>query len=326
MTLQYDLERRQHVAAAPVAALTTLDDRTIVVSDPGAVPGAPADVPSAVLALDERLVVVARSTVGHRASNITADPGRGRLYVVNAGAGSESVSLLDINLLATIAQRPLGPGLEEVGVDGFAGLAYVSNSVARRLHVLHADDLRVVDEVGDDTFTGPRGLAVDESLQRVYVARYGGREDPDVHALSVVQRRTMGGHNVDRTIALGPGTQPTKVAVDPAAGLVYVLCAGSRGVPAQLVVLDRQTLEERGRVGLGAGPTALGARDGHAFVSVAEGVQIVDGHALSAVGLVRIPRPRFVATDGPGRVVAAAVDGVVVHVRGSHEPEADARC
>ena len=321
MPLKFDVERRELSAIAPVAGLTTLADRTILVTDPAAGSGAATGGPSSLVALDERLAVVAESTVGHGAAHIASDPGRGRLYVVNAGAASESVSLLDINLLATIAQCRLGPGLGDVAVDGFAGLAYVANVAARRVHVLHADDLRVVDEIGDGAFAGPRALAVDERLQRLYVARWGRREQPELHALSVVQRRSTGRHTVDRTIPLGAGTRPAKVAVDVGAGVVHVLCQGGRTAAPQLAVFDRQTLDELGRVPLGTRPTALSASNGVAFVSVANGVQVVDGRRLETVGLVRTPDPRFIAPAGPDRVVASDAAGAIVRLREAHDDD-----
>ena len=86
------------------------------------------------------------------------------------------------------------------------------------VHVLHAHDLRPLATVGDASFVGPRGLAVDRELRRVYVARTHRRARRPIDALTVIQRHATGRHTVDRTLSLGDGVGPWHVAVDAAAG------------------------------------------------------------------------------------------------------------
>ena len=154
-------------------------------------------------------------------------------------------------------------------------------------------------------------MAVDAATQRIFGARTNRSFEPNVEALSVIQRHATGAHTIDRTIPLGTTVQPWDVAVDPIAGFVYVLGIGGGGVPPQLVVLDRRTLTELGRVNTTGLPTSVTARPGSgvAHVAVAAGIKLIDARRLETVATIRAAAPMSAAVTPNGHVLAGAHDG-----------------
>ena len=309
------VERRPVADSAKVTGVVTLPGRTVLLAEPA--PTGPRGAPSRAIALDDRLRVVARANVGRDARNLAADPTRNRLYVVNRGPEGAGVSMLDATTLVPLGHRAIDAGLHDVAVDPAAGLVYVSHWIRRRIIVLRADDLSPVQEIGDASFTGALGLAVDPDLGHILVARTFRSGEPNVEALSVIRRGPDGQHVVQSTRALGQGVQPWDVAVDPEAGLVYVLGLGGGGVPPQLIVLDRGGLGERGRVEVAGTPLAVAAQPGTGIAHVATGlgVQIVDGRRAEVAALVPGRGTPCVAVGERDRIVAGAVDGEVVRVQ-----------
>jgi hypothetical protein len=187
--------------------------------------------------------------------------------------------------------------------------------------VLAADDLSLREAIGDDTFTGPVGLAVDHELGRIYVTRshHGGPPGSEVGAFTVLERRPDGRHEIGRTIPLGSMVQPWRVAVDPVAGLVYVLGLGLGTEPPRLIVLDRATLAERGRVDLSglAGRRALATRDGTGIVHVTgdAGVEIVDAESMAVVGFVPAAGASCVSAGAAEHIIGASARGTLVRMR-----------
>ncbi len=305
------------VPAAPGRAIASLGDRTfVVIGDDRATAADSAT--CTVVALDDALAPVGTTTAGIGSREIATDPVRNRLYVVNAGTG---VAMFDAGSLELLAEWPTNAGLDFVAVDSAAGLVYVSHPQARRVFVLSADDLKPREVIGDDTFTGVLGLAADPELGRIYVARthLDGPPGSEVEALTVLQRRPDGRHEISRTIPLGSMVQPWRVAVDPVAGLVYVIGLGSDSAPAQLIVLDRATLAERGRVDTLSGladSRALATRDGTSVVYVTgdAGVQVVDAESMAAVGFVPAPGTSCVSVGDADHVVSASALGTLVRM------------
>jgi hypothetical protein len=151
----------------------------------------------------------------------------------------------------------------------------------------------------------------------VYLARTYRSAEPHVEALSVIQRHATGEHTLDRTIPLGTTVQPWDVALDAEAGLLYVLGLGGGGVHPQVIVLDRQSLIELGRVVVLGTPLAVTAQPGTgiAHVAVGAGVQIIDGRRLEVVGLIPGPGAACIASGGRDHVVSGSVGGQLLRVR-----------
>jgi hypothetical protein len=113
--------------------------------------------------------------------------------------------------------------------------------------------------------------------------------------------------------------QPWRVTVDPVAGLVYVIGLGRGTEPPQLIVLDRATLAERGRVDVSelADRCALVTRDGTGIVHVTgdAGVQIVDAESMAVVGFVPAAGASCVSAGAAEHIVGASALGTLVRMR-----------
>ena len=309
------VERVPLPGSGRVNAVAALPGRTFVVARPGE--GSPENAGCDVIALDDQLAEVGRRTVGPVTKGVATDPTRNRIYLVDGGNVKAGITMLDGTTLEPLGYHELGAGLHDVAVDVAAGLVYVSHWIARRIFVLRADDLTPVDVVGDGVFTGALGLAVDEATKRIYVARTWRSGEPNVEALSVIQRRATGEHTIDRTMPLGKLVQPWDVALDVDAGLVYVLGLGGNATPPQLAVFDRQSLDEIGRVPVGGGPLAVTARNGTgvAHVAVGKGVVVVDGRRLAVAAQILGPNATSVAVGGPDRIVSGSIAGDLLRAK-----------
>ena len=201
-------------------------------------------------------------------------------------------TLLDAVRAVRVEGRPLGPGVVDAALDAAAGLVYASHGPHRCVHVLRANDLRPMATIGDATFLGPRGLAVDGELRRVYVARTHHASRHSVDALTVIQRHATGRHTVDRTLSLGDGVEPRLVAVDAASGLVFVAGRGSACTSPALIALDRLTLDELGRALLPGRPTGLTiGEDAAVHVGIGAGSHVVDGRAVAHAATIAPSSP-----------------------------------
>jgi DNA-binding beta-propeller fold protein YncE len=262
---------------------------------------------------------------GQHTRSVAVDPVRNRLYVVNSAVG---VAMLDATTLQTLAAVTLGRGLIDVAVDPATGLVYVSQSLTGPgggVHVLSADDLAKVALVTEPSgFYGPHGLAVDSAAQRIYVARdfrLGGPCAPAVTALSVIHRRDDGRHVIERTVPLGEqAVRAIDVAVDPAAGLVYVAGLGGADLSPRLMVLDRAKHTLLGHVPIpGGSARAVAARPGTgmAYVVGEGGLTVVDAAGRAREITHRLGRrPWTVAVDPDTGVayVGDRVDGTVTRI------------
>ena len=216
--------------------------------------------------------VVQRSALERRAAGARAS---------RRGAGVST--LLAAVRAVRVDDRPLGPGVVDAAIDDAAGLVYASHGLHRRIHVLRAHDLRPMALIGDADFVGPRGLAVDGELRRVYVARTH-RAGPAVRRCA--HRRPAPYHRPSqRSTAPCPSVTASSrgpwPSTPPAASSV-VAGRGTACTAPVLVVFDRLTLDELGRALLPARPTALTVDDdGAVLVRSAATQHWVDGRALA---------------------------------------------
>jgi DNA-binding beta-propeller fold protein YncE len=309
------VERVSLDGSGRVNSVAALPGRTFVVTRPPA--GSPEDAGCQFIAFDDQLTEVGRTTVGPVTKGIATDPTRNRIYLVDGGNPDAGITMFDGKTLEKLGYHELHAGLHDVAVDAAAGLVYVTHWIGRRVFVLRADDLAPVDVIGDGVFTGALGLAVDPATKRIYVARTYRSGEPNVEALSVIQRHATGEHTIDRTIPLGTLVQPWDVALDAEAGLLYVLGLGANTTPPQLVVLDLQSLDELGRVLVGGLPLAVTARPGTgvAHVAVGKGVVVVDGRRLEVAALIPGSGVTSIASNGKDQIVSGSVDAELLRAK-----------
>jgi hypothetical protein len=322
--------------APPAPAARTADpadDLLREFGDPGGAsvppgPSVPVPPPSVLVALDKAMDVTGEVTAGLGARQVVAHPSGQRLYVVTSGAhgpqgfSGAGVTMYDAGTLAPLATWTTSAGLAFADIDAAAGLVYVSHWAGRRVFVLKASDLTPVAEIGDATFTGALGVAVDPGLRRIYIARTFRSAQPHVEALTVIDRRPNGTHAIGLTIPLGTTVQPWQVKVDPVLGHVYVIGLGGGGVHPQLIVFDRATMAEKLRVNTISGVTHnrnLAVRPGTGIVHVTgdAGIQVIDVARPAVVGFVPQPHARTITASGPEQVTSMSLHNEVARIKAS---------
>ena len=276
------------VAAVAVVPSTAANQpgRVLVTVSP---PVGTADSPEPRAVIHERrpdtLAGVKTATVGHQPRSLAVDPKRKRIYVANNGVPSSSVSMLDADTLATLAEQKVGLHVD-LEVDSAAGLVYVSLFGAAKILILSADNLAVKGEVVDPVrLRRPHGLAVFPGTggdAMIYAARTvrGIPDESEESAVTQIRRTATGTHTIVRSLNLGPIlTQPVDVAVDTVHKLIFVSCLGGNDIAPALVVLEHPTMKELHRVPLFSGGRAVESRSGSglAYVAGEAGLTIVDG-------------------------------------------------
>lgn len=273
------------VAVIP-AATAKQPGRVIATVSP---PVGPADDPEPVAVIHERrpdtLAALRNAAVGHQPRSLAVDASTRRIYVANNGVPSSSVSMLNADTLATLAEQKVGMHVD-LALDSAAGLVYVSMFGSATIMILSADNLNVVGEVIDPVrLRRPHGLSVFPDAggaAMIYAARTvrGIPNQSEEAAVTQIRRTADGKHSLFRNLDLGAiGTQPVDVAVDTVHKLVFVSCLGGTGAPPVLVVLEHPTMKELHRVPLFNGGRAVTSRSGSglAYVAGEAGLTIVDG-------------------------------------------------
>jgi DNA-binding beta-propeller fold protein YncE len=152
-----------------------------------------------------------------------------------------------------------------------------------------------------ETLRGCNGVAVDPARSLIYVARNFRIAEPTATAVTRIRRRPDGTHVIERDITVGPTLlQPQSIAVDAAAGLVFVGCLGGGDVHPELLVLDAGTLAVQHRVRLPRGAPWVASREGSgiAYVVTSEGLHLVDGrNGRMGITIKAGPHPQGVAVD-----------------------------
>jgi DNA-binding beta-propeller fold protein YncE len=191
-----------------------------------------------------------RVQVGWQPSRVAVDTRNERVYVVNYGQQSYSLSVLDrVKLLdgdpaPLIAEVPLEQAPIDVAVDQRRGLAYVTSTFQKKLHVV--DGATGAERSGEAVSfaDGPIGVAYDEGTDMIYVTAETG----------------VGPSDTSRVIALDAATRQVQaeVRINPAAvrnRLVTVLPAESpRFTPAQHATTQQVWISRLGGGQLGQVP------------------------------------------------------------------------
>lgn len=232
-----------------------------------------------------------------------------RVFVVNYGQQSYSVSVLDRRTWTLVRETVLGLVPVDVAVHPGRGRAYVSDAY----HGIRVIDASTGAELEDERIVLDReihGLAVDVRRDRLYAARvrhYGAGAPVD--DLLVIDLATGA---LERTIPMPPGCGPRDVALDAATGQLYVATFGTASGLAGLHVLDTADLGAPLRyVPTTGGTTAVGlggprTTAGPGGVSGARPVYSLASNRVDVVDPVRGAR---VGTSTMGRRLAGvAVD------------------
>jgi YVTN family beta-propeller protein len=242
------------------------------------------------------------------------DPYAGIVYVVNVGfCGPEScvggtVSVIDIASGTVTRTFPVGIAPDAVAADPAAQTAYVVNSDPGQL-----DGTVLVMAVGGDYMTetipvgiSPVALAVDPAAGTVYVVNFtGGPGDSDGEGtdgtVSMIDEATG---TVTGTIPVG--YEPAGVAVDAAAGAVYVTgsgdCDSSGCFSGGVSVIDVATGTVTGTIPVGGSPGAVAVDPGTRtiYVTNSGAVSVADAATGTVTATIAVGgSPGAVAVD-PG--------------------------
>jgi YVTN family beta-propeller protein len=140
-------------------------------------------------------------------SAIAITPDGATLLVVNPD--SNSLSLVDLGTLSTVAEVPVGVDPRTVAVDEARSRAYVANRGSDSISVLDLSTRQVISEVavGDR----PYGLVVSPDGQRLYVAEQG------MDRLTILDADTF-----ETIAAIALADRPSGLAISADGGAVYV--------------------------------------------------------------------------------------------------------
>jgi YVTN family beta-propeller protein len=295
--------------SSAVSMGVAVDDRFVYAThylQPDGNPAPPAPDPGQLVVMNRStLQVVARVPVGHSPRSVAVNPVTGKIYVVNWGVQSYSVTVVNRDTWDVAATIPVGQAPIDVAVNTNLNRAYVSVPYQEKIKVIDGatNAMLAPIEIG----RGPQGLAVDHTTNTLWVARNHRSSQPVVIGLSSVTDRPTG-YQIHPLIDLSPeGNQPLDVAVDPVNDRVYVANLGGGGVHPNLAAIDRtdRTLIKTVPLTGPARSIAVNSYSDQVFVAGEGRVDVVAGSTLKRVRRIPTAANGFnwavAAEQGPGR-------------------------
>jgi DNA-binding beta-propeller fold protein YncE len=221
----------------------------------------------------------------------------------------------------------------DVAVNTKTNRVYVTNWLGRKVHVLglinpqtkeHAMVTEIKAASGAAALTGWHGITVDETHNLIYAARFFVSGTPHVHAVAVIDGTT---NTIIRTITHPALVGPIDVALNAAGTRLYVAMLGSNSgtspTPLGVAVFDVDSATGAAtfntKIQTRSNPTAIVANHqrNQVYVTIAAGVQIIDGETLRITSTV--PTGRFaqsvaVSTASNHICVGDGVEGTLTRV------------
>ena len=157
-------------------------------------------------------------TVGTTPSEIVVNPSAHLAYVVNQG--SDSVSVIDTQLLKVDATLTAGSSPIGIAVNPSAGKVYIGNSASGTITVISAKAVQATWTVGGT----PSALVVDPVLNQLYVMDTSGN-----------QVDILDGSKGSILTTISTTLPPTALTINIATHAVFVACSGSSG---SVIVID----------------------------------------------------------------------------------------
>lgn len=261
-----------------------------------------------------------RAAVGYQPRSVAVNPQTNRIYVVNYGQESYSLSILDGTDPAeprVIAHLNLGPVPTDVAVNPRTNRVFVTNPFQRKVHVIDGDTNSELGSI--EVGVGLQGLAVEEETNRLYVAQSHYSSEPHVHALTIIQGRDKGSFEVLPSISVGADrNQPIDVAINARTNRVYMASLGAPSVPPAIMVLDRETHALITSVRTIANPHAIAVNPGlnHLYIGTDGGLQILDAATNTVVSTAPKNAPwSVVANLDTGQVFyGSATEGTITEI------------
>jgi YVTN family beta-propeller protein len=239
----------------------------------------------------DTLVTLAEIPVGIRPRSVAVNPQTNRIYVVNSGPSTPSLSVIDSVNLTELARIPLSSAPTRVAVSPRNNRVYVTHSSPGAVTVLNGANNTVAANVA--VGNGATGVAVDDALNRVYITvastTLSGR-------LVVIDAAT---HQIQRTLTIPPErSTPNDVTYLPESNRLYVanlgLGPGSGSAPApRLTVLTRSDFAPVTEIPLPANATHLAANRANqkVYAATSAGLIVIDTMSNRVETTVTIDRP-----------------------------------
>ena len=191
-----------------------------------------------------------------------------------------------------------------MAVDQADDTVYVPNSLDDTVSVINGRTGALTDDtitVGD----GPRGVAVHERDDTVYVTNFGSNTD----SVSVINGRTR---TVDDTIPLGWGHNPWGVAVDQGDDTVYVANHFTGADTGTVSVINGRTGTVTSTISVGSKPIGVAVDQGDDTVYVTNSAFVSPTGTVSVInGRTRTVDDTIPVGDGPRAVAVDQVDDTV---------------
>lgn len=242
---------------------------------------------------------VARIRVGNEPRRVTLSRQAGRVFVLNRGPESFSVSIVDIATLTELTQVSLGQGTVDVAVHERSEQVYVTNVDPQResVQVLDAASGALVDEIV--VGPGPIGISVEQRSHLVSVAISSQSAAARINQVVVIDGGTA--TVVDR-VDLGSGpVQPSVTFLNPVTGLVHVGTLGGSTVPTNVIVVSRDGagfVDSVVRTAAGVASAVADIQAGLLYVAVGSRIQAIDLEDGQVVATLLVSRaPEGLAVD-----------------------------
>lgn len=250
--------------------------------------------------------VVATVAVGPSPQYIAVSPATNRVFVSNAG--DATLSVIDGATLAvrTLAIGSTGP----VAVNERRNQVYV-------VRTGNADEVTLVDGTALTWYTAatdsyvPMDLAVDEALDRLYVAHYASGD------VRVVDLASTSDH--PPTVSIGVWSRPTRVALNAAAKRLFVIGEDPRGPISIIDTAANKGIASFAPAGHAQAPRAVvvNPATNKAYAAFANEVVVIDGNT-HALAFLPMPTPVAVAVNpATNRVYAPNAAGSVTVIDGA---------
>ena len=182
-------------------------------------------------------------TVGNRPRHVAVNPATGRLYVVNWGQRSYSLSVVDGATFAAIATVKLGQAPLQVAVNPTTNRIYVTSWFQGVVHVIDGatnQQLAPIDLAGK----GPVGIDVDPTTNQIYVTVVNLSVAPFRNGIvRITDHGGSSGYTIEPFVSLHPlGAQSQDIAIDAEHDRVYVANLGGGTEHPSAAVLHRSDL------------------------------------------------------------------------------------
>ena len=228
-------------AVLPAAQLTAAQTASITVVTPPPGGGQSGAVGFLVNPVPNDPLIVGRAATGGNPAGVAVDAKR--LHALVTNESSDTVSVIDLKTLKSIAEIPVGRSpAEGIAVDAARDIALVANPGTDDVSVIDLTTNTETKRISLGTGTFPLGIAVDDTVSRAFVA---GETAGNV---SVIDLNTL---TVVGTIAAG--TSPSNVALNPNTHVGLVTNRGSNTVTE----FDTSTLAVTGLLNVGQQPRGI---------------------------------------------------------------------